>query len=151
MHLLRKLSTNIHNFKWERQSKQPTYASHLFWKPDATTAFILNLYSVTPSELSAEYMRNEDCTHYHRSTGTGKTGGEIHGLDGEHPGAFICRASQAQRTACQTKQTGSGHSHLFHLWCLLFSSLLMTTWIIVIILSPEYISYLFTFTYILTT
>ena len=112
MHLLRKLSTNIHNFKWERQSKQPTYASHLFWKPDATTAFILNLYSVTPSELSAEYMRNEDCTHYHRSTGTGKTGGEIHGLDGEHPGAFICRASQAQRNACQTKQTGSFISSL---------------------------------------
>lgn len=60
--------------------------SHLLWSPDTTTAFILNLDSVTPAELSAEYVRNEDCTHYYRSTGLAKTGGEIHGPDGERPG-----------------------------------------------------------------
>lgn len=57
----------------------------MLWKPDGTTAFILNLYSVTPSELSAAYMRSEDCTHY-RSTGTGKTGVRSMALTKSIPG-----------------------------------------------------------------
>ena len=118
------------------------------WSSDTSTAFILNLDSVTPAELSAECTRHEDCTHYYRSTGMAKTGGEIHGPDGEQPRTSICTAPQGRGTR---PDKAAGPGSLVYFISDVFLSLPGLDQS-VIILSPEYTSYLlFIFTFILTT
>ena len=77
-----------------------------------------------------------------------KTGGEVHGPDGERPGTSVCRAPQGRGTL-PDKAAGSGSLVYFISDVFLSLPGLDQS---VIILSPEYISYLlFIFTFILTT